>query len=747
MKAMNNKLSKLMHVLIGHPEKFPIKQRFYSLVSCTMFSCSVLSFIFIYVIDLDIYIKFVNGIAIILFGLLYVQIRHGKRREVVENLIPLIVYILFSVFYVINNGTYGPMLYFFVIVIILFTGFKFNNSTVFLIIGIINIILLVSYEYYFPDRITDYDNRLTRLVDIFFVVFIIIIGGHIAFRVHITNYFRERDKAISQKKLIEDMLEKESRINQMKLNFFTNVSHEFRTPLSLITAPVEKLIVAEKDQAKKEQYELIKRNAYKINELVDQLLAFRKMDINKMQLELHESDIVLFTNQLVQSFLSLGDKRKIDLSFNSFKAGFKLWLDWEKIENVLTNILSNAFKFTPENGRISCEITHHPVGSGFIESTVPNVIPGQEFIQISITDTGKGIPGEHIHDIFEPFYQVPDTRYGTGLGLALASEYVKMHRGTIYAESNPGEGASFHVQLPVNLNKQFPGAILKSEPAKREPAFETERSVEYDFSERKSDTKARVSGKAGKKLKVLIVEDNLEILKYLEDELSDSYTIYKAVNGKEGINIAIEILPDLIISDIMMPETDGLTLCQRVKDIDHTSHIPVILLTARASTEHKIDGFETGADDYITKPFNMDELRARVKNLIIQRQRLREKFINELLTVKPKDMATSSKDEQFLQKAFSVVNENMNDPGFGVTEFITKVGQSRSFVHKKLKHLTDQSASEFISSLRIKKATEILQDKSKTISEVCYEVGFNDYAYFSRKFKKLFGKSPRHYFQ
>lgn len=541
-------------------------------------------------------------------------------------------------------------------------------------------------------------------------------------------------------------MEKEKQINQMKLDFFTNVSHEFRTPLSLIKAPVEKLMQTETNPDKIDQYRFIHKHTLSLNKLIDEILDFRKIDTGKMQLELQHFDLIAFLQQIIGSYSSMAEKNKIRLTFNSMCNSLLIWLDKNKTEKIITNILSNAFKYTPANGYITiCANLKGPAAKGMNKEHVEDEkILLNSAVVIMISDSGTGIPPEYIQNIFKPFYQLPGTKYGTGIGLSLAHEFAKLQKGDILASSVPGKGSTFYIGLPVDLNIHFPDKIIETKLA----ADKTYEQINYEIEDIGipepiiSDKKPELEQKPS----ILIIEDYKDILTFLKNELKDIYEVDTANNGEQGYKMAIERQYDLILSDIMMPRMDGIELCQKLKNDEKTSHIPVILLTAKASIDNKIEGLQIGADDYIIKPFHVEELKARIKNLILQRQKLRERFTKEIISLEPKDIATNAKDEKFMKRAYEIVEKNLSDPEFCVSVFTNKMGLSRSIIHTKIKYLTNQTTSEFITFLRLKKAVQIIKSTNKTISEVCYETGFNDYAYFNRRFKKLFGKSPKEYF-
>ena len=541
----------------------------------------------------------------------------------------------------------------------------------------------------------------------------------------------QRDKLIEMNKHVKQA-------NQLKLRFFTNISHEFRTPLTLIIGPVEQLVKNWKgDENVRVTLDLINRNAKRLLHLINQLMDFRKIETGKLELKVRPGDAVRFLENLYMSFVQLAAQKQIDYTFDYEKQAGVQWFDHEKVENIVFNLLSNAFKFTPEKGGISLSVSF---------SSTPET---KEMI-IRVKDTGIGISPEHQAHIFKRFYQVDSPEKarlaGTGIGLSLSKELVKAHKGQISVESQPGKGSVFTVRIPCAKEAFDPKEILEeplylngheiSQPLMAEDLLTGEYRPIYDDNGEKETRKPSI----------LVAEDNHDLRNFIAYNLRKEYHVIETENGKEAYEKAQLLNPKLIITDVMMPEMDGLELCSRIKSNLVTSHIPVILLTARSTVENYVQGLETGADDYIAKPFNLTILEARIKNLIESRNKLRSLFMIDG-KVKASDIAASSVDEQFLSKAIEVVEEHYSDPEFGVEEFVDKMSVSRSLLHKKLTALTDQSAGDFIASIRLKKAAEALRRKTGNVSEIAYEVGFNDPKYFSRVFKRRFGVSPSDFMQ
>lgn len=506
-------------------------------------------------------------------------------------------------------------------------------------------------------------------------------------------------------------------LDALKVRFFTNVSHEFRTPLSLIITPLEKLVGQSAAGNIKGQLELMQRNARRLLNLVNQLLDFRKMEVQEITLHAGEGDIIAFTRELTTSFSDLSEKKHIRLTYNSNVQALTMLFDSDKIEKILFNLLSNAFKFTPEQGSISVDVTYHENGSQ---------------LELAVKDTGIGIPLEKHAHIFERFFQhdIPGSimNQGSGIGLSITREFVKLHGGSISVDSAPEMGSCFTVLLPVKGGTTPVAGSVE----------DTVRALPAD-----TGTPATVNPD-NKKPVVLLVEDNEDFRFYLKDNLRQHYQVLDAANGAEAWKILQHTLPQLIVSDIAMPEMDGLALCRKVRSQERTAHLPVILLTARAEEAQQLEALETGASDYITKPFNFEVLLSRIKNNIRQQTSLR-KSMQQKITASPSEIAISSADEQFVQQALQIVEKNIANPDFSVEELSRELFMSRVSVYKKILSLTGKSPIEFIRSIRLKRAAQLLEKSQLTVAEVAYEVGFNNPKYFSRYFKMEYGELPSQY--
>lgn len=467
------------------------------------------------------------------------------------------------------------------------------------------------------------------------------------------------------------------------------------------------------------------RNARRLLNLVNQLLDFRKLDVQEVKLSLSEGDIVSFLRDVVHSFNDLSEKKHISLTFRSDVERMETKFDKDKLEKVMFNLLSNAFKFTTSDGKVEVSLS-------LMEKTEEET----KWVAIRVKDSGIGIPVDKQERIFDRFFQsdVPATmvNQGSGIGLSIAKEFVKLHGGVITVESEEGAGSCFTVLLPfVDITT---GGVHVEMPVENISELQMIPVVNETESIENSTEK------------LLLVEDNEDFRSYLRDNLKSSYHILEARNGKEGLQLALKYLPDLIVSDIIMPEMDGIELCKKIKTTQLVSHIPLILLTARSSEEQKIEGFETGADDYITKPFNFEILQSRIRNLIHQRELFQKDFRRQI-EVKASDIPITSMDEKLIRKAIAFVEEKVSDPEFSVEDLSRDLGMSRVHLYKKLMALTGKAPLEFIRTIRLQRAAQLLEKSQLTISEVAYQVGFNNPKYFAKYFKEEFGMLPSTYLQ
>ena len=547
--------------------------------------------------------------------------------------------------------------------------------------------------------------------------FIIIVLALIYFRYSMLK--KERFKFKMEQ---ERMISKQNHeLDEMKLRFLTNVSHEFRTPLTLILTPLEKLIKMEKSNSELKLLETINRNAHNLLDLVNQLLDFRKLDLYGLKYQPSYGDLISFLNEVCGNFLDSFSRKGVKLEFISSMNQFYFEFDSNKLQKIMMNLISNALKFTREGGSVKVVAE--------LQKSEPY---NEEQIVLSVIDNGVGIKEEEIDKIFDRFYQSQSNVSlgisGSGIGLNLAKEMVNLHGGTLSVKSKPGIGSEFIVSLPV-----LPSIKIRDEKHQKEELQIITPAVSLQLKETN-----------GIKPIILLIEDNFEFRTFMKDSLENQYIVNEANDGIEGYEIVNKIIPDLIISDVMMPRMDGLELCRKLKSDIHTSHIPLILLTARTADEDKIQGLEIGADDYITKPFNMDLLFMRIENLMDKRRKIQKHFQNNI-DISPSDIEIPSMDEKLIKKAVAFVSKNIAEPNLSVEDLSREVGMSRVYLYKKLLAITGKSPIEFIRIIRLKRGTQLLEKSQMSVSEVAYAVGFNSPRYFSKYFNEEYGMLPKDY--
>ena len=530
---------------------------------------------------------------------------------------------------------------------------------------------------------------------------------------------REREKFHLQQ--IENEVAKNEEINNMKFGFFTNVSHELRTPLTLIISPLEGMLKETTDELQSTRLQLMYRNAQRLLHLVNQLLDFRKGEMSTHQLSLSEGDIISYVHSVCNSFLLMADKKHIQFSFFSGIDTFSMAFDADKVGKIVMNLLSNAFKFTPEGGRVTVMIEH--------------VAGTPDILEIKIADTGIGISDVDKEHIFERFYQaghkgVEETT-GNGIGLSLVRDFVTLHEGEVKVFDNIGMGSVFVIQFPV---KHVETQVQLPEETGMPAGDEEDKEMKEEAREEMERKNFPL---------LLIVDDNEDFRIFMRYSLELQYRVKLAVNGKEAWEMMQEELPDLVISDVMMPQMDGNELCRLIKQDKRTAHIPVILLTARQNTEAKLEGLQTGADDYVTKPFNMTILVLRIRKLIeLSRY---HRVTQGMIDPAPSEIVITSLDEKLIEKAIKYVEDNMSRTELSVEELSRELGMSRVHLYKKLLQITGKTPIEFIRVIRLKRAAQLLRESQLHVSEVAFEVGFNNPKYFSRYFKDEFGVLPSVY--
>jgi signal transduction histidine kinase/AraC-like DNA-binding protein len=550
-----------------------------------------------------------------------------------------------------------------------------------------------------------------------------------------THDLKEANRLLGERnEEIQGMAERLHESDQMKLKFFTNISHEFRIPLTLILGPTEKLLNQEdyKDvPAVKQELELVYRNERRLFKLINQLLEVRRVETGNLRLAVAEDDLLGYLRDIHLLFMPYAEKKKIDFRFEAEDENIRVYFDADKTEKIFYNLLSNAFKYTPVGGQIVFSVKRYEDAG--------------EWIKISVEDSGPGITEEHQAHIFDRFYQVANkhqsARISSGIGLSLSRDLVLNHHGLIEVHSEAGHGTRFDVLLPSRKE------VYKEEDILVEP--ESDLSMEYISS--MLETYEYTSGDSfGKPLvgedlfRILLVEDNLDLQRFLYNEMSATYNIMLAQNGEEALQIASQNLPDMIISDIMMPVMDGLELCKKIKEDEVTSHIPVILLTAKSGAESQLEGFESGADDYITKPFNPDILKLKVRNILDARKQLANRFAESASYI-PENINITEIDQGFLEKFVKMVEDNIDDPELSGDRLACELGMSKGNLYKKLKTLTGMTVNIYVRTIRLKIAARLLKQGNYNISEVAYSVGFNNPKYFSTCFSEMFKVSPKEY--
>ncbi len=567
----------------------------------------------------------------------------------------------------------------------------------------------------------------------------------------------QRTKEIEAKnQQLQEQSEKLKEVDKMKSRFFANISHEFRTPLTLILGPLEQMLTQTQPDSVKEQKKKLKlmiRNSKRLLNLINQLLDLSKFESGKMKLQTCEQNIIPFLKGILASFETMADQNELDLQFHSKEKNITLYFDPENLEKVFANLLSNAVKFTPAGGRIEVFVTKN--------SAVEDNFPAGS-VDIVVRDTGIGIPESQRAHIFEHFYQVDVLHShehrdkGSGIGLALTKELVSLHHGEIHVRDSegPDSGTEFIVRLPMGKEHLEPDEIIDDsesafEPARPDeiPAFdevELEKEEEYIGGEEESSEDKDIESEIPEKNIVLVVEDSADVRTFIRDALEPLYIVEEAADGLEGIKKAKEIIPDLIISDILMPGADGYELCRVLKKDVDTSHIPIILLTAKASDENVLKGLETGADEYIIKPFNTKILCARIKNMVDLRRQLQMKLDREM-KLQPAEISVSTIDEKFIENLQAVIDNNISDPDFNVENLKKKLSMSQPTLYRKILALSGKSPTEFIKSYRLKRAAQLLESGFGSVTEVAFEVGFASRTYFTKCFKEKFHQLPSEY--
>jgi signal transduction histidine kinase/DNA-binding response OmpR family regulator len=564
------------------------------------------------------------------------------------------------------------------------------------------------------------------------IIYILLILAAIWWYIHLQRV-RNRERL-----LIQEHIHKEE-LNEQKLRFFINISHEIRTPMTLIVTPLLQLIREDNDPHRQSVYEIMKRNAERILHLVNQILDLRKIDKGQMVMQMRETDLIYFTEDILKIFQPQATSKKINLEFIHESEKLPVWIDRGQFDKIIINLMSNAMKYTPVCGTVRVTITSD-----------------DKNVTISVFDNGEQIPEQSLARIFERFYQAASltnqTKTGTGVGLDLTRSLVQLHHGDIIAR-NVEDGVEFVVTIPQGCEHLSKEELTLHEEQKAEDISsileqELVNSAEAESIEEKLSLiqDSKPSTPSSKRPTIVVVEDDDEIRNYLIAELESTYRILSFSDGAEALPVILREIPALVVSDVMMPQMDGNTLCAKIKSNVNTNHVPVILLTAKTRDEDRLESLETGADLYFTKPFNMDILRRSIANLIASRRLMENKFTGkEDHSEQIDDIEIESADEKLLNRILAVVNANLGNSDLNIDMICTEVGISRVHLHRKMKELTNQTPHDFIRNLRLKQAARLLSRKGQNITEVMYRCGFNSTTSFSTMFKKMYGLSPREY--
>jgi signal transduction histidine kinase/DNA-binding response OmpR family regulator/ligand-binding sensor domain-containing protein len=562
-----------------------------------------------------------------------------------------------------------------------------------------------------------------------------------------TREIHQANTQLQQKTFqLEEQSEKLKEMDKIKSRFFANISHEFRTPLTLIMGPLDNIRfgLKSKDPGTVKEIDRIYRNAQRLLVLINQLLDLSRFDSGKMKLQAEPRELVSFLNSIIGSFESAVEQNRQEMVFNPAADNMPLFFDPEKLEKVISNLLSNAIKFTPRGGRITLSAVYSDAKG----ETVERAPDSGGYVKVSVRDTGPGIPAEQLTRVFDRFYQAEVTeehhRKGTGIGLALVKELVGLHHGKVDVHSTVGEnsGTEFIVRLPLGHAHLTGSEIVDSRTPREEgePLFAAPPEAVTAEELEPVTPPLQPPASPGKEI-ILVVEDNSELRDYIRSTLEPGYTVVEAVDGKEGVEKAAEMIPDLIVSDVMMPRMNGYELCKTIKSDLSTSHIPVILLTARASEDSLVQGLQTGADDYITKPFSTRALRVRIRNLIDLRRQLQLK-LNREMVLQPSRIEISEMDREFLKELQEVIEQNMSEPDFNVEDLSKRLYMSRTTVYRKVQALSGETPTDFIRSYRLMRAAQLLKARFGSVTEVAFEVGFSSRAYFTKCFKEKFQQLP-----
>ncbi|WP_163411584.1 response regulator [Flavobacterium ajazii] len=677
------------------------------------------------------YSNFSTGVAIfLLYAVDIKKISNSVKRFILISIFVSLFLNVMTFFdyqwYWLKGGIYNVVLsciYF--LVLIIYCLYKKMLIDIYyaipIILGLIGTTLLyfplTGWIEYFPFYGLSY-----ALFTIEIIVFIFFLGRIIK--------KSEQKKVFSEKQLQLKQLQNKQlkELDDLKTRFFTNISHEFRTPLTLLVGPVDDL---QKKYPNESILKIMQRNLSRLQNLINQILEISKLEAGEMGIQKEKADIVLFLQQLIGSFESLAQDKSIVFNLSINQNQEFGYFDLDKLEKIIINLLSNAFKFTPKNGRITVQILFDNFGVSSIKHKT------ERSLEIIIEDSGIGIAQERLSYIFNRFYQIDDSNQrqheGTGIGLALVKELMDVLKGTIKVESKVNKGTRFSLNLPYEH---------LDTPTNYVHTYKVSTNLLPHFEIGKPDSENQQNNNDDAKI-MLIIEDNPDLRFYIASIFENQYQLIMAADGEEGLEKAIEFVPDIIISDLMMPKLDGLSLCFKLKNDERISHIPIIMLTAKATVDDKLVGLQQGADDYLSKPFNKEELILRVGNLIQQRQLLREKYTNQTIEINPEIIVVPEPtiEDLFIEKAQAVIDSYLEKSEFDAATFASEMKLTSVQLRRKLKAITNQTTNEFVRNYRLEKASEMLKKGNKTVSQIAFEVGFESLPYFSKVFQEKFGKT------
>jgi ligand-binding sensor domain-containing protein/signal transduction histidine kinase/CheY-like chemotaxis protein/AraC-like DNA-binding protein len=555
------------------------------------------------------------------------------------------------------------------------------------------------------------------------------------------NFKRKLEiRAIEEKKREE--------MHQIQLQFFTNISHEFRTPLSLILGPIDRLLKEDQDSSFKHFYTTIHRNANRLLSLLNELMDFRKVENGALKLKVSEGNINSFIDEVAEEFRDMAGEKNISFVVKKDKHLPEAWFDKQVLEKIVLNLINNALKYTPEGGKVILETLSDIDNIRFSfenELTIRSNYPAKKYVAIRVSDNGIGISGESIKHLFERYYRITESHLGSGVGLAFVKSLTMLHKGLIMVSSEKQEGTELIIALPADKSDYSTEEIWKEEEIQGGVRLE---SITYSPEKKKEievtglpKNQSAIEGKH-----ILIVDDNEELREFLKQTLSLNYIVSEASNGQEGIEKAAEVFPDLIISDVMMPGMNGIEFCRLLKENTETSHIPFLMLTAKNSTEAEIEGASSGADFYFAKPININLLQLTLKNIFEQKQKLKDHYLKDHHT-QARELVHSIKDKEFMDKLLGIIDSQLINPDLDIDFLCIEIGMSRTKLYQKIKTITGQSIGEFIRTIRLRKAVEIMTKEDVMLTEVMYRVGIQTQSYFTKAFKKEFGKTPTQFLQ